>query len=130
MRISDWSSDVCSSDLDWFHSIEIWTETGVAVACLWMFLIHLLTGRNTLFDCKMLADRNLLTSLGFLVVLGIVMFSSMSLLPPMLQRLFAWSVIDTGWVLAVRGVRRLMNMWIAVQLDGWLDERGHAVRRP
>src|SRR3546814_324600 len=123
MRISDWSSDVCSSDLDWFHSIEIWTETGVAVACLGMFLIHLLTGRNTLFDRKMLADRNLLTSLGFMVVIGIVMFSSMALLPPMLQLLFDWPVIDTGWVLAVRGVGILMSMWIAGQLIGRIDAR-------
>src|SRR3546814_20385413 len=72
----------------------------------------------------MLADRNLLTSLGFMVVIGIVMFSSMALLPPMLQRLFDWPVIDTGWVLAVRGVGILMSMWIAGQLLGRIDERG------
>src|SRR3546814_2313015 len=82
MRISDWSSDVCSSDLatgrqsrkfdlfgfsmlalglaslqlmldrgaqkDWFDSLEIWIETGVSVSCLWMFIIHLLTARNTM----------------------------------------------------------------------------------
>src|SRR3546814_7666783 len=108
---------------DWFHSIEIWTETGVAVACLWMFLIHLLTGRNTLFDRKMLADRNLVTALGFMVVIGIVMFSSMALLPPMLQRLFDWPVIDTGWVLAVRGVGILLSMSVAGRLLGKVDAR-------
>src|SRR3546814_19756664 len=68
---------------DWFHSLEIWTETGVAVACLWMFLIHLLTGRNPLFDRQMLAARNLLTYLGVMVVTGIVIFSSLSRLHPL-----------------------------------------------
>src|SRR5690606_37556758 len=108
---------------DWFDSAEIWIETGFAAACLWMFFVHLLTGRNTLFDRKMLADRNLLTALGFMVVIGIVMFSSMALLPPMLQRLFGWPVIDTGWVLAVRGIGIFVSMSIAGQLLGRIDAR-------
>src|SRR3546814_20873084 len=86
---------------DWFDSIEIWIECGVSVACLWMFVIQLLTGRNTLFDRKMLADSNLLTALGFMVVIGRVMFASMALLPPLLQRLFDWPVLDPGWVTAI-----------------------------
>src|SRR3546814_17156326 len=47
----------------------------------------------------------------------------MALLPPMLQRLFDWPVIDTGWVLAVRGVGILMSMWIAGQFIGRIDAR-------
>src|SRR3546814_17819238 len=71
----------------------------------------------------MLADRNLLTSFGLSVGRGIVMFAAMALVPPMLQRLFDWPVIDTGWVLAVRGVGILMSMWIAGQLSGRIDAR-------
>src|SRR3546814_12704483 len=81
---------------DWFHSMEIWIETGVAVASLWMFLIDLLTGRNTLFDRKMLADRTLLTSLGFLVVLGLVLFPSMARLAPLHHRRLAWPETPPG----------------------------------
>src|SRR3546814_14396976 len=40
---------------DWFHRLEIWTETGVAVARLWAFLTHLPAGRNRLFDPPLLA---------------------------------------------------------------------------
>ena len=108
---------------DWFDSLEIWIETGVSISCLWMFVIHLFTARNTMFDRRMLADRNLATALGFMVVIGIVMFSSMALLPPMLQRLFDWPVIDTGWVLAVRGVGILISMSVAGRLLGKVDAR-------
>lgn len=108
---------------DWFDSIEIWVESGVAVACLWMFAVHLATGRDTLFDRHMLADRNLATAMGFMIVIGVVMFASMALLPPMLQRLFGWPVIDTGWVLAVRGVGILVSMSIAGRLLGRIDAR-------
>ena len=109
--------------LDWFDSIEIWIELGVATACLWMFFVHLFTARAPLFSRAMLADRNLVTAMGFMIVIGIVMFASMALLPPMLQNLFGWPVIDTGLVLAVRGVGILASMWVAGQLLGKVDAR-------
>lgn len=109
--------------LDWFDSREIWIEMAVAIACLWMFVVHLCTNRDTLFNRQMMADRNLVTAMGFMVVIGIVMFASMALLPPMLQNLFGWPVIDTGWVLAVRGIGILMSMWVAGQLLGKVDAR-------
>lgn len=108
---------------DWFNSTEIWIELGVSLACLWMFVIHLLTARAPLFNRAMLTDRNLVTAMGFMIVIGVVMFSSMALLPPMLQRLFDWPVIDTGLVLAVRGVGILLSMWVAGQLLGKIDAR-------
>ncbi|MDZ3832473.1 MAG: MDR family MFS transporter [Sphingopyxis sp.] len=108
---------------DWFDSIEIWIELGVCIACLWMFFIHLLTARAPLFSRAMLADRNLVTAMGFMIVIGVVMFASMALLPPMLQGLFGWPVIDTGLVLAVRGVGILISMWFAGQLLGKIDAR-------
>ncbi|WP_447764883.1 MDR family MFS transporter [Sphingopyxis panaciterrae] len=108
---------------DWFNSVEIWVELGVSVACLWMFVVHLFTARAPLFNRQMLADRNLVTALGFMTVIGVVMFASMALLPPMLQNLFGWPVIDTGLVLAVRGVGILASMWVAGQLLGKIDAR-------
>lgn len=108
---------------DWLDSLEIWIELGVAVACLWMFIIHMATAREPLFSRRMLNDRNLVTAMGFMVVVGVVMFASMALLPPMLQRLFDWPVIDTGLVLAVRGVGILISMAIAGRLLGRIDAR-------
>jgi DHA2 family multidrug resistance protein len=109
---------------DWFDSIEIWIECGVAIGCLWMFAVHLFTARrDTLFSRTMLADRNLVTAMLFMIVIGVVMFASMALLPPMLQNLFGWPVIDTGLVLAVRGVGILASMWVAGRLLGKVDAR-------
>jgi DHA2 family multidrug resistance protein len=88
-----------------------------------MFLIHMFSARAPLFSRAMLADRNLVTAMGFMVVIGVVMFASMALLPPMLQNLFGWPVIDTGFVLAVRGVGILASMWFAGQMLGKIDAR-------
>ena len=49
-----------------------------------------------------------------------VMFATMALLPPMLQGLFGYDVIDTGMVLMPRGVGVLISM----QLSGLLMRKG------
>jgi DHA2 family multidrug resistance protein len=73
-----------------------------------------------MFERKLFADRNFTIALGFMVVIGIVMFAVMALLPPMLQTLFGYGVIDTGIVLMPRGVGILISM----QLSGLMMRRG------
>src|SRR3546814_19232139 len=81
---------------DWFNSVEIWIECGVAIAYLWMFAVHLMTARgDTLVNRKLPADRTLVTAMGFMVVIGAVMLPSMALLPAMLPELFVWPVVGT-----------------------------------
>lgn len=109
--------------VDWFNSPEIWIEAGVAAGSLWMFLVHLLTGKNPLFQPDMLADRNFTTGLLFMLVLGLVLMAGMALMPPMMQGLFGYPVIDTGLLLAARGVGVVVTMGIAARLSERLDPR-------
>lgn len=106
--------------IDWFDSGEAWIYLGLAVSAGWMALIHLTTAAEPLFDRQLFSDRNFVVALLFMVVIGVVMFATMALLPPMLQRLFGYSVIDTGMVLMPRGVGTLLSM----QLSGLLLRRG------
>ena len=108
---------------DWFQSWEIMIEAGIALAAFWIFVVHMATGKKPLFDRQMLANRNLLTGLFFMFLVGITAMAPMALLPPMLQQLFGYSVIDTGMVLAPRGVGVLITMWIGGQLIGKVDPR-------
>lgn len=108
---------------DWFQSWEIIAEAGVALAAFWIFLVHILTGKKAIFDRTMLANRNLLTGLLFMVIVGITTMAPMALLPPMLQQLFGYPVIDTGMLLAPRGVGVLLMMAVAGQLMGRIDPR-------
>ena len=52
-----------------------------------------------------------------------MMFGIFALFPPMLQSLFGYSVLDTGILLAPRGVGILVSMFIASRLTGKLDAR-------
>jgi DHA2 family multidrug resistance protein len=98
---------------DWFASGEIWLYAFLAASATWMATVHFITSRNPLFDRLLFADRNFLIALIFMLAIGAVLFATMALMPPMLQHLFGYSVIDTGMVLMPRGIGVLLTMQIA-----------------
>lgn len=108
---------------DWFSNWEIMIEAGVAVGALWMGIVHLATAKKPLFDRELFKNRNLVIGMGFMVVVGISTMAPMALLPPMLQQLFGYPVVDTGMMLAPRGVGVLLSMGIAARLMGKIDTR-------
>jgi DHA2 family multidrug resistance protein len=106
--------------LDWFASFETWIYAFLILSTAWAAVIHFVTAPQPLFDRQLFANVNFVISLLFMVVIGIVMFATMALLPPMLQGLFSYDVIDTGMVLMPRGVGVLISM----QLSGLLMRKG------
>lgn len=111
------------AQLDWFSSTEILIEAAISISCLWIFAVHMIWARNPLFDRSLLANRNMATALVVMLAVGVVMFASMALLPPMLQQLFGYSVLDTGLLLAPRGFGILVSMAIAGRLVTIIDPR-------
>ncbi|WP_288016610.1 DHA2 family efflux MFS transporter permease subunit [Blastomonas sp.] len=111
------------TQLDWFSSPEILIEAAISIACLWIFAVHMIWGRNPLFERGPLGNRNMAAALLFMLVVGVVMFASMALLPPMLQQLFGYSVLDTGLLLAPRGLGILISMGVAGRLVNTVDPR-------
>ena len=108
---------------DWFSSWEIRIEGMIAIAALWIALVHLSTAAKPLFDRHLFKNRNLTMGMFFMVVVGMSTMAPMALLPPMLQQLFGYPVIDTGLLMAPRGVGVLFTMWLGGQLMGKIDAR-------
>ena len=106
--------------VDWFDSAECWIYAVLALSAAWIGVIHLSTAPQPLFNRHLFADSNYVFALLFTMIVGLVMFANMALLPPMLQRLFGYGVIDTGMAMMPRGVGTL----IAMQFSGWLLRRG------
>ena len=88
-----------------------------------MFGVHMMTARKPLFPRAMMRDRNLVMGTVFMFVMGLVMMAAMALLPPMLQNLFGYPVLDTGILLSARGVGVLVTMAIAGRITGMVDPR-------
>lgn len=102
--------------IDWFASLETWIYAFLGISGTWMTLVHLTTAKDPLFSRKLFNDPNYVSAIGLSAVIGVVMFATMALLPPMLQRLFGYGVIDTGEALMPRGIGTLITMQISSQL--------------
>ena len=104
------------TNADWFNSTEIWMEAAIAASAAWMFGAHLFTAKTPMFDRSLFANRNLMTGIFFMLVTGVLMMATMALLPPMLQSLFGYPVLDTGLLLVPRGVGIVAAMAVAGRL--------------
>jgi MFS transporter, DHA2 family, multidrug resistance protein len=68
-------------------------------------------------------DRNFLTGNVFIFIVGMVLFATLALLPPLLQDLLNYPVVTTGLVTAPRGVGTLAAMFIVGRIMGKVDIR-------
>ena len=109
--------------LDWFSSREIMIEAALAVFFFYLFVVQTLTAENPFIDIRLFADRNFVASsvLGFF--LGVLIFSVLALLPPMLEGLMGYPVVLTGLVTAPRGLGTMISMITVGQLIKRVDPR-------
>jgi MFS transporter, DHA2 family, multidrug resistance protein len=110
-------------ELDWFTSTEIWIEAGLCVAALWMFVVHTATTPNPLLPRALFADRNFLTALVAITVVGGILIAGAALVAPMLQRLFGYPVLEAGLLTSPRGVGTMVGMLVAGRASKFLDPR-------
>ncbi|WOF44952.1 DHA2 family efflux MFS transporter permease subunit [Sphingopyxis indica] len=108
---------------DWFSSLEICIEGAGALLFACLFVIHTLTARRPFVDLALFADRNFTLSsiMGFFM--GVLIFSVLSLLPPLLESLMGYPVVLTGLVTAPRGLGSLVAMSMAGRLTNRFDPR-------
>ncbi|HVC02697.1 MAG TPA: DHA2 family efflux MFS transporter permease subunit [Steroidobacteraceae bacterium] len=109
--------------LDWFSSTEIVAEAVVAGLALYLFVIHMLTHEHPFINRALFKDANFLASNVFIFVVGVVLFATLALLPPMLQNLMNYPVVTTGFVTAPRGIGTLLAMITVGRLIGRVDSR-------
>ena len=108
---------------DWFSSAEIWTYLVLAMIGLWVFVIHTATTAHPFFDPSLIRDRNFVTACGFGFLIAILLFSTLSLLPPMLQNVLGYPVYSSGILTAPRGVGAITAMFFVGRLVGKVDVR-------
>ena len=108
---------------DWFASPEIWIEAGVTAAALWVFLTQTLTAREPFVSPVLFRDRNFAVGNFLIFVVGVVLFATLALLPPLLEDLLGYPVTTSGIAMAPRGFGSFIAMTIAGRLIGRVDSR-------
>jgi DHA2 family multidrug resistance protein len=90
--------------LDWFDSTEIVIECLIAAIAFYVFVFHCLTTREPFLNLRILTDRNYAIGLVLVTIYGMLNFTPMVLLPPLLQQHMGFPDALVGWVIGSRGV--------------------------
>jgi len=108
--------------LDWFESGEIIIETFVAAIAFWVFVAHSLTAPRPFLNLRLLLDRNYALGLVLVLIYGMLNFTPMVLLPPLLQQHAGYPDSLIGEIIAARGVGATIGFFLAIFV-GRMDPR-------
>jgi DHA2 family multidrug resistance protein len=109
--------------LDWFASREVVIEAMLAGLALYLFIAHIFTHPQPFIEPALFKDRNFGVGLLFIFIVGIILLATMALLPPFMQNLMGYPVLDVGYLLAPRGVGTMIAMVTVGKLSGKVDPR-------
>jgi len=109
--------------LDWFSSTEIIIEGVAAGLGFYLFIVHMFTSPKPFLNPGLFKDRNFVASNVFIFLVGVVLFATLALLPPMLQNQLQYPVVLTGLVTAPRGFGTLVGMMAVGRLITRFDAR-------
>ncbi len=105
---------------DWFESTEIVMWLALAGGGAFLFIHHMVFSRNPFLHRSILQDRNFVAGSIFYFCVAMVLYTSMALIPVMLQNLMGHPVLTTGLLVAPRG----FGMMIGMIMVGRLAQRG------
>ena len=100
--------------LDWFDSMEIILETATAMIAFYVFVVHSLTTDRPFLQLRLLKDRNYAMGLLLVFIYGMLSFTPMVLLPPMLQAYSGFPDPIIGEVLGARGIGAVIGFFSAI----------------
>jgi DHA2 family multidrug resistance protein len=109
--------------LDWFASRTIIIAVIVSGLAFYMFLVHMFTAEKPFIEPGLFRDRNFSTGVFLMFTMGVMLFSTMALMPPFLQTLRGYPVITAGLLLAPRGLGTMLAMNVVGRLIGRVDTR-------
>ena len=90
---------------------------------LYIFTVQILTINKPFLRLDLLKDRNYRSGLALTFFVGIILLATSALLPPYLQDLGGYSVMDTGLLLAPRGVGTMITMLFVGRIVMKVDPR-------
>lgn len=109
--------------LDWYSSPTIIVLTLLAGAALWMFIVNSLTSETPFVETAIFRDRNYLSGIVLRVLFGGMLFGSLVLIPPFVQNLGGYPLIDSGLILAPRGAGAMFAALFVGRMLRYIDPR-------
>lgn len=107
----------------WFDSLEIIIEALLAGLFFYCFMAHSLTTKSPFIDLSMFKNTNFNGGFVMIFFVGIILLAVMALLPPFLQTLLGYPIVDVGLLIAPRGAGTIISMMLVGRLVGRYDAR-------
>ncbi len=102
--------------LDWYESPEIMLETVLAILAFYLFIAHSATADRPFLSPRLLRDRNYALGLLLVLIYGMLNFTPLVLLPPLLQTHVGFPDSTIGMIVAARGVGGTIGFFSAMFL--------------
>lgn len=99
---------------DWFSSGEILAYIAISLLGFYIFIVHTMTATRPFLNPVLLLDRNFVLGIIFVFVFGMLNFTPMTLIPPMLQSVGGYPDSIIGFVLGARGAGTLLAFTLMI----------------
>ncbi|MGH8272944.1 MAG: DHA2 family efflux MFS transporter permease subunit [Gammaproteobacteria bacterium] len=111
------------STKNWFASNEIVFAAAAAFVALWIYPWYATLKKNPFVSMRLFRDRNFSLGIILILMLGMVLLGTGTLLPPLMQQHLNYPVLTTGLVLAPRGLGAMIAALIVGRLITRINPR-------
>ncbi|HEY5328311.1 MAG TPA: DHA2 family efflux MFS transporter permease subunit [Acidobacteriaceae bacterium] len=110
-------------EVDWFASTWLcWAVFAMVIALVW-FLYRSWHCEFAMVNLKVLKDRNFLVGSTLILLFGVGIYSTITILPLYYQELLGYTAFTAGLVVAPRGIGAIFGMPVIGYLSNRLDPR-------
>ena len=108
---------------DWFSAVWVRWFAVISVLSLIAFIIRELRAEHPIVDLRILRNRNFAVGTLLITMLGIILYSTIAMLPLFLQILMGYSALLSGLALTPRGLGALLSNIVVGRIIAFVDGR-------
>ncbi|HUB30047.1 MAG TPA: DHA2 family efflux MFS transporter permease subunit [Terracidiphilus sp.] len=108
---------------DWFGATWVRIAVTAVVIALVAFLVHSLRSSKPLVDLRVFKDRNFAVGCMLMLLFGVSIYSTITVLPLFYQELLGYTAFTAGLVVGPRGIGSIIGMPVIAFLGARLDAR-------
>jgi DHA2 family multidrug resistance protein len=108
---------------DWFSASWIRWFAILSALSLVLFIFRELMTKDPIVNLRVFRDRNFAAGTLLITMVGVVLYSAITLIPLFLQTLMGYTALQSGIAVATRGLGALMTMPVVGYLTGVVDFR-------
>ncbi len=108
---------------DWFAAIWIRWFAFLSVISMIAFILWELRSREPIVNLRILTNRNFAFGTLLITMVGMVLYSTLALLPLFLQNLMGYPALQSGMAISPRGLGAMLSMIIVGRVIGLVDNR-------